>query len=325
MSVMTYREAVARGLREEMRRDKNVYILGEEVGVWGGAYAVTRGFLDEFGPERVRDTPIAEMAIAGCAIGSAMMGMKPVAELMTINFAILALDQIGNHAAKLHHMFNGQITCPIVVRTAAGWGQLAATHSQSLEVWFAHLPGLKVVMPGTPADACGLIKAAIRDPDPVVFIENSKLYNRKDEVPDAEYLLPIGKSDIKRRGRHITLVSWGRMIHETLDAAEQLKAEGVEAEVIDLRTLRPLDFEPVAASVRKTNRAVIVEEGWLSFGVGAELAARIQEECFDHLDAPVGRVAALEVPLPYSKPLEAMCIPGAPQIIAAAKKTLYRG
>jgi pyruvate dehydrogenase E1 component beta subunit len=325
MARITYREAISQALREEMHRDERVFIMGEEVGKWGGTYAVTRGFLDEFGDKRVKDTPIAESVIAGAATGAAMAGLRPVAEIMTINFAFLALDQIVNHAAKLHYMFNGQIKVPLVIRTVGGGGrQLGATHSQTPDVIFAHFPGLKVVAPGTPADAKGLLKSAIRDDDPVFFIEHATLYSVRGEVPDdEEYLVPIGVSDIKRAGKDVTLVSYSKMIQTTLEAADKLAEEGIEAEVIDLRTLRPLDTQPIIESVKKTNRLVVIEEGWRSFGIGAEIASRVAELAFDHLDAPIRRVAQAEVPLPYNKRLEQLALPQVDDVIRAAKDVLY--
>ena len=325
MARITYREAISQALREEMHRDERVFIMGEEVGVWGGTYAVTRGFLDEFGERRVKDTPIAESVIAGAATGAAMAGLRPVAEIMTINFAFLALDQIVNHAAKLHYMFNGQIKVPVVFRTVGGGGrQLGATHSQTPDVIFAHFPGLKVVAPGTPADAKGLLKSAIRDDDPVFFIEHATLYSVRGDVPDDEdYLTPIGVSDIKRRGKDVTLVSYSKMIQTTLEAADKLAEMGVEAEVIDLRSLRPLDTAPIIESVKKTNRLVVIEEGWRSFGIGAEISSTVAEMAFDHLDAPIRRVAQAEVPLPYNKRLEQLALPQVDDVIKAAKDVLY--
>jgi pyruvate dehydrogenase E1 component beta subunit len=325
MARITFREAISQALREEMYRDERVFIMGEDVGVWGGSYAVTRGFLDEFGEKRVRDTPIAESVIVGAAAGAAMAGLRPVAELMTINFAFLAMDQIVNHVAKLHYMFNGQITCPIVIRTVGGGGrQLAATHSQSPEVVFSHFPGLKVVAPSTPADAKGLLKAAIREDDPVFFIEHATLYSTRGEVPDDEdFLVPIGVSEVKRGGKDVTIVSYARTLQVALEAAEQLAAEDIEAEVIDLRTLRPLDTRPIVESVRKTNRMVVAEEGWRAYGVGAELASRVTELAFDYLDAPVRRVAQAEVPLPYNRRLEQMALPQVEDVVNAVKDVLY--
>ena len=326
MPTITVREAISQALREEMYRDERVFIMGEEIGIWGGTYAVTRGFLDEFGEKRVRDTPIAEGVIVGAAAGAAIAGLRPVAELMTINFAFLAMDQIVNHVAKLHYMFNGQITCPIVIRTVGGGGrQLAATHSQTPDVVFAHFPGLKVVAPCTPADAKGLLKAAIRDDDPVLFIEHATLYQVRGEVPDDEDLtVPIGTSDVKREGKDVTIVSYSKMLHASLSAADQLADQGIDAEVIDLRTLRPLDTRPILESVQKTNRLVVVEEGWRAYGIGAEIASRVTELAFDHLDAPVRRVAQAEVPLPYNRRLEQMALPQEEDIVRAVNDVLYR-
>jgi len=323
MAKITMREAISQALWEEMERDPRVFILGEEVGVWGGTYAVTKGFYDHFGAARVRDTPIAEAAIVGAAIGAALTGQRPVAELMTINFAFSAMDHIVNEAAKMHYMFNGQMRLPLVIRTVGGGGrQLGATHSQTPDAIFAHFPGLKVVAPGTPADAKGLLKAAIRSEDPVFFIEHATLYQTRGEVPEGDFVVPIGKSTIQRPGRDITLVTYSKMLELSLKAAEQLAAEGVDVEIVDLRSLRPLDMDPVLESVRHTHRAVMVEEGWKSFGVGSEISARIHEELFDDLDAPVKRVAQLEVPLPYNRALEQMALPKVEHIIQAVKEVL---
>jgi len=323
MAIITMREAISQALWEEMERDPQVFIMGQEVGVWGGTYAVTKGFLDHFGPERVRDTPIAEAAIVGGAIGAAMNGMRPVAELMTINFAFVAMDHIVNEAAKLHYMFGGQFRLPLVIRTPGGGGrQLAATHSQTPDAIFAHFPGLKVVAPGTPADAKGLLKSAIRSDDPILFIENATVYQQRGEVPDGEYTVPIGKSVVQREGKHVTLVTYSKMVNYCMQAAAQLAKEGIEAEIVDLRSLRPLDMEPVIASFKKTNRAVIAEEGWKSYGVGSEVAARIYEEAFDYLDAPIRRVAQKEVPLPYNSRLEQLALPQVEDIIAAVREVL---
>lgn len=322
MPEKTYRDAIREAMREEMARDDRVLIMGEEVGVWGGTYAVTRGLRDEFGGKRVIDTPIAEEAIVGSAIGAAMGGLKPIAELMTINFSLVAMDQIVNNAAKMHYMFGGQIKAPVVIRTPAGWGQLAATHSQSFEAWFAHLPGLTVVMPGTPYDAKGLLKSAIRSENPVMFIEHARLYGVKGEVPDEEYTLPIGKSDIKRQGSDVTIVTYSRMLHVSLAAADELAKEGIEAEVVDLRTLRPLDMGPVYESVKKTHRALIVEEDWVTLGMGAEIAARIAHDQFDYLDAPVERLGQVEVPVPYAKNLEALMFPNEGQVVAKIREMM---
>jgi pyruvate dehydrogenase E1 component beta subunit len=323
MTRITMREAISQALWEEMEKDPDVFIMGQEVGVWGGTYAVTKGFYDHFGPKRVRDTPISESAIVGAAIGAALTGLRPVAELMTINFAFIAMDQIVNEAAKLHYMFGGQMVLPVVIRTVGGGGrQLGATHSQTPDAIFAHFPGLKVVAPGTPADAKGLLKAAIRSQDPVLFIEHATLYQTRGEVPDGEYIVPIGKSIVQRSGRDVTIVTYSKMLEISLKAAEKLSVEGIEAEIVDLRSLRPLDMEPVIESFKKTNRAVIVEEGWPSYGVGAEVSSRIYEQAFDYVDAPIKRVAQKEVPLPYNRTLEQMAIPDVDSVIAAVKEVL---
>lgn len=323
MATITMREAISQALWEEMERDERVFILGEEVGVWGGTYAVTRGFYDHFGEKRVRDTPIAEAVIVGAAIGAALTGLRPVAELMTINFAFAAMDHIVNEAAKLRYMFGGQFTIPMVIRAPGGGGrQLAATHSQTPDAIFAHFPGLKVVAPGTPEDAKGMLKAAIRSDDPVLFIENATLYQVRGEVPEGEYTIPLNKAKIQRPGRDVTVVTYSKMLEISLKAAEQLAKEGIEVEIVDLRCLRPLDMEPVIASFKKTNRAVIVEEGWRSYGVGAEVAARIYEEAFDYVDAPIRRVAQKEVPLPYNRNLEQKALPQVEDVVAAVKEVL---
>jgi len=323
MAIITMREAISQALWEEMERDPKVFILGEEVGVWGGTYAVTKGFLDHFGPERVRDAPISEAAIIGAAIGSALNGLRPVAELMTINFAFVAMDHIVNEAAKLHYMFNGQFHLPLVIRAPGGGGrQLAATHSQTPDVIFAHFPGLKVVAPGTPEDAKGLLKSAIRSEDPVLYIENATIYQQRGEVPEGEYTTPIGKSKVQREGKDVTLVTYSKMVSYSMQAAAQLEKEGIEVEIVDLRTLRPLDMGPVIESFKKTNRAVIAEEGWKTFGVGAEIAARIYEEAFDYVDAPVRRVAQKEAPLPYNRRLEQLALPQVEDIINAVREVL---
>jgi pyruvate dehydrogenase E1 component beta subunit len=317
------RQAITDALREEMHRDENVFIMGQEVGVWGGTYAVTRGFHDEFGEKRVRDTPISEMAIGGVAAGAAMNGLRPVAEFMTINFAFLALDAIINHAAKVHYMFGGQIKCPVVYRAPGGGGrQLAATHSHTPDVIFAHFPGLKVVSPSTPYDAKGLLKSAIRIDDPVLFIEHHTLYQIRGEVPEGDFTIPIGVSDVKREGKDVTLVAYAQGLQVALEAAKTLAGEGIEAEVIDLRSLRPLDMGPVLESFRKTFKAVIVEEGYRSYGIGAEITARLQEEGFDYMDAPIKRVAQYEAPLPYSRELEQSALINKDRVIAAVKEIL---
>jgi pyruvate dehydrogenase E1 component beta subunit len=323
MAKITMRQAISQALWEEMERDPKVFILGQEVGVWGGTYAVTKGFYDHFGADRVRDTPISEAAIIGSAIGAAIAGTRPVAELMTINFAFSAMDHIVNQSAKMHYMFNGQMVLPLVIRTVGGGGrQLGATHSQTPDAIFAHFPGLKVVAPGTPADAKGLLKASIRSNDPIMFIEHATLYQVRGEVPDGDYIVPIGKSTVQRSGDHVTIVTYSKMLELSLKAAEQLAKDGIEAEIVDLRTLRPLDMEPVIESFKKTNRAVIVEEGWKSFGVGAEISAQIYEHAFDYVDAPIKRVAQKEVPLPYNRNLEQMALPQVEDIIKAVKEVL---
>ncbi len=323
MAAITVRQAISDALREEMQRDEKVFILGEEVGVWGGTYAVTRGFYDEFGEKRVRDTPIAEAAIIGSAIGAALTGLRPVAELMTINFAFSAMDHIVNEAPKLHAMFGGQFKVPLVIRAVGGGGrQLGATHSQTPDAIFAHFPGLVVVAPATPEDAKGLLKSAIRSDDPVMFIEHATLYQWRGEVPEGEYTVPIGKSKVQRPGKDVTVVSYSKGLQLSMQAADELAKEGIQAEVVDLRTLRPLDMEPVIESFKKTNRAVVVEEGWKSFGVGSEISARIYEEAFDYADAPIKRVAQDEVPLPYNRTLEQNAMPQVADIIKAVKEVL---
>ena len=323
MARITMREAISQALWEEMERDPKVFILGEEVGVWGGTYAVTKGFYDHFGAERVRDTPIAEAAIIGGAIGAALTGLRPVAELMTINFAFSAMDHIVNEAAKLHYMFGGQFVLPMVIRTVGGGGrQLGATHSQTPDAVFAHFPGLKVVAPGTPEDAKGMLKSAIRSNDPVMFIEHATLYQVRGEVPEGEYTVPLGVSKVQRPGRDVTIVTYSKMLEISTKAAELLAKDGIEAEIVDLRSLRPLDMGPVLESFKKTNRAVIVEEGWRSFGLGSEIAARIYEEAFDYVDAPVRRVAQKEVPLPYNRTLEQMALPQVDDVVQAVKEVL---
>ncbi|MBN1421898.1 MAG: pyruvate dehydrogenase complex E1 component subunit beta [Planctomycetes bacterium] len=323
MPVQLYRDALREAHREEMRRDDRVFALGEEIGKWGGSFLVTKGLLDEFGPRRVLDTPIAEEGYIGLAIGAAMAGLRPIAEVMTINFIILAMDQIVNHAAKLRYMSGGQIEMPLVIRSPGGGGlQMAAQHSQSLEAWFAHVPGLIVVAPSTPADAKGLLKTCVRDDNPVIFVEHELLYFIKGEVPEGEHLVPIGVADVKRPGRHVTVVAWLKMVHEAMKAAEALAKEGIEVEIVDPRTLRPLDLETILASVRKTNRVVIAQEGWRVASMASEIACRIQAEAFDHLDAPIELVTSAEVPMPYARNLERAAIPSAQQIIDAVRKVL---
>ncbi|HEY9855669.1 MAG TPA: alpha-ketoacid dehydrogenase subunit beta [Stenomitos sp.] len=322
MPILTVRQAIQEALREEMRRDENVFLLGEDIAHYGSSYGVTKGFVDEFGEKRVKDTPISETAIIGAATGAALGGLRPVPEIMSINFALQAIDQVVNHTAKLSYMFGGQMKVPMVMRTPAGWSQLSATHSQTLELFFAYVPGLKVVMPSTPYDHKGLLKSAIRDDDPVIFIEHALLYGMKGEVPEEEYLVPIGKSVVRRPGKDVTVVSYSRMAVAAVEAANDLAKEGIDVEVIDLRTLRPLDLEPVLESVKKTNRLVIAEEGWKSFGIGAEIAARVSEEAFDYLDAPIRRVAGVEVPAPYNKHLEMAAFPHKANVVEAIRDVL---
>ena len=325
MAVITYREALNQALREEMSRDERVFLIGEEVAEYDGAYKVSKGLLEEFGEWRVRDAPIAELGFAGLGVGAAMAGLRPIVEFMTWNFALLAIDQIVNSAAKLHQMSGGQYNVPIVFRGPGGSAlMLAAQHSQAPEPWYAYVPGLKVCSPATPYDAKGLLKSAVRDDDPVVFIEGELLYNVKGEVPEEEYVVPIGSADVKRAGSDVTIVAYGKMVHESLAAAERLAAEdGLEAEVVDLRTVRPMDLSTVLESVRKTNRVVVAEEGWPVANVGAQLTDDIQREAFDDLDAPVARVSALDVPMPYARNLEKLVVPSADHIVAAARHVGY--
>lgn len=323
MPKITMREAISQALMEEMDRDPSVFIMGEEVGVWGGSYAVTKGFFDKYGHNRVKDTPIAENAILGGAVGAAMVGQRPVAELMTINFAFSAMDYIVNQAAKLHYMFGGQFKLPLVIRAVGGGGrQLGATHSQTPDAIFAHFPGLVVVAPGTPEDAKGLLKSAIRSDNPVLFIEHATMYQIRGEIPAGEYLIPLGKSKVQREGTDVTIVTYSKGLELSIKAADELSREGIQAEIVDLRCLRPLDMEPVLNSFRKTNRAVIVEEGWKSYGVGSEVAARIYEEAFDFVDAPILRVAQKEVPLPYNRNLEQAALPQVEDVILSVREVL---
>ncbi|MCL5946796.1 MAG: alpha-ketoacid dehydrogenase subunit beta [Chloroflexi bacterium] len=320
MAEGTYRQALQQALREELIRDERVFLMGEEIGLFGGSYKITDGLLQEFGEKRVRDTPISEEGFLGAGIGAAMGGLRPVVEIMTINFILIAMDQIVNNAAKIRYMFGGAIGVPMVIRTPGGAGVgLTAQHSQSLEVWFASTPGLIVVAPSTPADAKGLLKASIRSNDPVLFYEHLMLYNDKGEIPDEDYVVPIGKAEIRRPGKDLTMISHSLMTQRSLKAAEELERNhGISAEVVDLRSLRPLDFDTIAASVRKTNHVLCIEEGWLSYGIGAEIAARVADECFDWLDAPVKRIGGAEVPMPYSKPLESAAMPSHERILEAA-------
>jgi pyruvate dehydrogenase E1 component beta subunit len=320
---MRYREALNQALREEMEADEKVFIMGEDIGVFQGAFKVTQGLLEEFGEKRVRDTPISENTIVGAGVGAAMVGLRPIVELMTVNFALLALDQIVNCAASIRYMFGGQVKVPLVIRMPQGGGhQLGPTHSHSFEAMYLHIPGLLVAAPSTPADAKGLLKAAIRDDNPVIFIEHETLYGKRGEVPDNGEPMRFGEAAVRREGDDVTIIGISRMAATAEQAAETLAGEHeVEAEVIDPRTLRPLDLDTILESVRKTNRAVIVEEGWPHGGVGANLAALIQEQAFDHLDAPVGRVTGADVPMPYSKPLEQAAFPHEEHVVHAALAT----
>jgi pyruvate dehydrogenase E1 component beta subunit len=325
MPTLTYRDALNHALREEMARDPDVFLMGEEVGVYQGAYKVSRGLLDEFGPMRVVDTPITELGFAGVGIGAAMVGLRPVVEFMTWNFALLAIDQLVNNAAKMRYMSNGQVGVPAVFMGPGGSAlQLAAQHSQAFESFYAHVPGLKVVMPATPADAKGLLKSAIRDDNPVVFIEGEMLYNLKGEVPEGEHVVPLGKADVKRAGRDVTIVCHSKTVAVALKAADELAGDGVDAEVLDLRTIRPLDTDAVLASVARTHRCVVAEEGWPFAGVGAQVVDTIQREVFDELDAPVLRVTGADVPMPYNKQLEKAAKVDPAKVIAAVHSVLYR-
>lgn len=324
MVTMTYRDALNEALREEMQRDERVFLMGEEVGEYDGAYKVSRGLLKEFGPMRVVDTPIAELGFTGLGAGAAMVGLRPVIELMTWNFALLAIDQIVNSIAKLRYMSGGQVSVPMVIRGPNGAAlQLAAQHSQAFEAWYAYIPGLKVVMPATPADAKGLLKSAIRDDDPVVFMEGEMLYNLKGEVPEGDITIPIGSADVKRAGSDVTIVCHSKTVAPALKAADRLAEEDISAEVVDLRTIRPMDTDTIFTSVSKTNRCVVAEEGWPFCGVGAQVVDNIQRNIFDELDAPVIRVTGADVPMPYNKRLEKAAKADATKIVAAAKRVLY--
>jgi pyruvate dehydrogenase E1 component beta subunit len=326
MAVMTYRDALNQALREEMQRDDRVFLMGEEVAVYQGAYKVSKGLLQEFGEMRVVDTPITELGFAGVGVGAAMVGLRPIVEFMTWNFALLALDQVVNAAAKMLYMSGGQYNIPIVFRGPNGAAlQLAAQHSQAWESWLAHIPGLKVVTPGTPADAKGLLKSAIRDDNPVIVLEGEMLYNTRGEVPEGEHVVPIGVADLKREGEHATIVTHGKMALVAMQAADALAKEDIRVDVVDLRTVRPMDVAAIAASVKKTNRAVVLEEGWELAGIGAQVVDYIQRECFDDLDAPVLRVHQADTPMPYAKNLERAAKPDAAKTIAAVKRVMYRG
>lgn len=326
MAEIAYREALNQALSEEMALDPRVFLMGEEVARYDGAYKVSKGLLNKFGSARVVDAPISELGFGGLGVGAAMVGLRPVIEMMTWNFAILAMDQIVNNAAKLRHMSGGQLRCPIVFRGPNGaGGRLSSQHSQALEANYAHFPGLKVILPGTPADAKGLLKSAIRDDNPVIFMEGELLYGLKGEVPDGEHLVPIGKADLKREGNDVTLITWSRMLTScVLPAAEELAKEGIQADVLDLRTLKPMDEEAIAASVQKTNRVVIVEEGWGYASLGAHVADFISRQCFDDLDAPVGRVHSLDVNMGYAENLERLILPSTARVLDAVHQVLYR-
>ncbi|NBW66206.1 pyruvate dehydrogenase complex E1 component subunit beta [bacterium] len=324
MPIITYRDALNQALREEMHKDDRVFLMGEEVGVYNGAYKVSKGLLEEFGEMRVVDTPITELGFAGVGVGAAMVGLRPVVEFMTWNFALLAIDQVVNAAAKMLYMSGGQFPMPMVFRGPNGAAlQLSAQHSQAWESWFAHIPGLKVVTPGTPYDAKGLLKSAIRDDNPVIFLEGEMLYNTKGEVPEEEYLIPLGKAELKREGSDCSIITSGKMVLVAMQAADTLAKEGIKIDVVDLRTIRPMDVEAITTSVKKTNRAVVLEEGWEICGIGAQVVDYIQRDCFDHLDAPVIRVHQADVPMPYAKMLERAAKPDLAKTIAAVKKVMY--
>ena len=324
MALITYRDALNQALREEMRRDPRVFLMGEEVGVYQGAYKVSRGLMQEFGERRVIDTPITEEGFTGVGVGAAMVGLRPIIEIMTWNFSMEAIDQIVSGAAKMRYMSGGQVKIPMVIRGPGGAAhQLGAQHSQALESWYAHVPGLKVAAASTPYDAKGLLKSAIRDDDPVIFIEGETLYGSKGEVPEEEYLIPLGVADVKRQGKDATVLAWSKMVGVALKAAETLAGDNVSCDVIDLRTLRPLDADAIISSVRRMNRCVVVEEGWPYSGIGAELADLIQREAFDDLDAPVERVTGADVPMPYAKNLEHLAMPSPDRVVEAVRRVMY--
>ena len=324
MKTVQFREAICEAMSEEMRRDETIYLIGEEVAEYNGAYKASKGMLDEFGEKRVIDAPIAELGFGGIAVGSAMNGNRPIVEYMTFNFSLVGIDQIINNAAKIRQMSGGQFHCPIVFRgPTASAGQLAATHSQAFESWFANCPGLKVIVPSNPYDAKGLLKAAIRDDDPVIFMESEQMYGDKMEIPEGEYLIPIGVADIKREGNDVTVVSFGKIIKEAYKAADELAKEGISAEVIDLRTVRPMDHKAILASVKKTNRLVILEEAWPFGSVASEITFRIQDEAFDYLDAPIKRITTADTPAPYSPALLEKWLPNANDVVKAVKEVMY--
>jgi pyruvate dehydrogenase E1 component beta subunit len=325
MPVITYREAVAQALREALDEDPRAFLVGEDIGPYGGSFAVTKGFWEEYGQRRIKDSPLSESAIVGAGVGAAMAGLRPIVELMTINFSLLAMDQIVNHAAKIRYMSGGQFSIPLILRTVTGAGaSVAATHSQSFEGWYASVPGLQVVVPSTPRDALGLFRSCRDLLDPVMYVEHILLYSSRGEVPDDGFKIPLGQAEVKREGKDVTIVSYSRMVQVSLRAAEELARDGIEAEVVDLRTLRPLDMETVVQSVKKTHNALVVEETHKQGGFAGEVVSRIQEEAFDSLDSPVGRVAGEEVPIPYSMTLEPLAIPDAPRVVKAVRQMLGR-
>ena len=324
MKTIQFRQAICEAMSEEMRRDESIYLMGEEVAEYNGAYKASKGMLDEFGAKRVIDTPIAELGFAGVAVGSAMNGLRPIVEYMTFNFSLVGIDQIINNAAKIRQMSGGQFNCPIVFRGPTGSaGQLGATHSQAFENWFANTPGLKVIVPSNPYDAKGLLKAAIRDDDPVIFMESEQMYGDKMEVPEGEYIIPIGVADIKRAGTDVTIVSFGKIIKEAYKAADELAKENISVEIIDLRTVRPMDHAAILTSVKKTNRLVILEESWPFASISTEITYRVQEEAFDYLDAPIKRITTADTPAPYSPVLFEKWIPNYKDVIAAVKEVMY--
>ncbi len=325
MKTLQFREAIAEAMSEEMRRDESIYLMGEEVAEYNGAYKASKGMLDEFGPKRVIDTPISELGFAGVAVGSTMTGNRPIVEFMTFNFALVGIDQIINNAAKIRQMSGGQFPCPIVFRgPTASAGQLAATHSQAFESWYANCPGLKVIVPSNPADAKGLLKSAIRDDDPVIFMESEQMYGDKGEVPEGEYTIPIGVADILREGKDVTIVSFGKIIKEAVKAAEELEKEGISCEIIDLRTVKPMDYEAIVKSVKKTNRLVVLEEAWPFGNVATEITYHIQANAFDYLDAPIIKINTADTPAPYSPVLLEEWLPNYKDVIKAVKKVLYK-
>lgn len=325
MRKIQFREAIAEAMSEEMRRDESIYLMGEEVAEYNGAYKASKGMLDEFGPKRVIDTPISELGFSGIGVGSAMNGNRPIIEFMTFNFSLVGIDQIINNAAKMRQMSGGQFNIPIVFRgPTASAGQLAATHSQAFESWYANTPGLKVVVPSNPKDAKGLLKSAIRDDDPVIFMESEQMYGDVGEVPEGEYLIPLGKAEIKRKGKDVTIVSFGKIIKEAYKAADELAKEGIECEVIDLRTIRPMDHETILESVKKTNRLVILEEAWPFGNIATEIAFQVQSQAFDYLDAPIIKINTADTPAPFSAPLFKAWLPNSEEVIEAVRKVLYQ-